>query len=557
MWNASAESDFKVPSSIPQDLLLIHDLVGHVPVPVRPTSKTEDDDCIDSSDDGTSDTDSEDEVLANLSLEGREVDSAGSSRPGSRPASESESDSDSDGSASDQEDHREATNNDGKPRIDDVEDDNEEQGTSFASAANVKTKNEISDLDVVVPDIAEVGPDEQLENVGTVMSISDDVVIIQGSAAHSAQNAHERALDADTLLVFEDRKVLGYVYETFGPTYQPLYQVKFPATYPIDREKVQLSRPVFHVPHRSRFVFTSQLRHIKGSDASNAHDEEPGADELEFSDDEQEAAHKRQLKEKRGHSRATSVVSSRHTTPIPSQMHDQEMTADSFYGANPYDEHGPYDMDMGAGPSRPAPLPYDDPYSDEYNFGPPAPDAEKSNAPSGLSSSDRSTIHDSVPVDQHMGRGRGRGRGRGGSRGGRDSADHGGRRDRGRHSRGRGRGRPPSGHIDEGYNHQMAPPTNQPPNDPVYDYPQYQGNASYAQPPGAEAWSYRQYSQQTPYQFSFAYPAQQQQQYVQPHINPRFASAYGFDLAALQGQQFPQYGAYGPNPNGWNAGGTH
>ena len=38
-----------------------------------------------------------------------------------------------------------------------------------------------------------------------------------------------------------------------------------------------------------------QLRQFKGSDASNVHDEEPGEDEIEFSDDEQEAAHKRAL----------------------------------------------------------------------------------------------------------------------------------------------------------------------------------------------------------------------------------------------------------------------
>jgi len=45
-------------------------------------------------------------------------------------------------------------------------------------------------------------------------------------------------------------------------------------------------------------VFVDKLKLAKGSDASNAHDEEPGEDEVEFSDDEQEAAYKRMLKER-------------------------------------------------------------------------------------------------------------------------------------------------------------------------------------------------------------------------------------------------------------------
>ena len=52
------------------------------------------------------------------------------------------------------------------------------------------------------------------------------------------------------------------------------------------------------MPTRSNFVFLSQLKRLKGSDASNVHDEEPPEDELEFSDDEAEAAHKRMLKQR-------------------------------------------------------------------------------------------------------------------------------------------------------------------------------------------------------------------------------------------------------------------
>ena len=90
----------------------------------------------------------------------------------------------------------------------------------------------------------------------------------------------------------------GQIFETFGPTTQPLYQVKFNSAFPLDPERVRVGREVFHVPARSRFVFLSQIKAYKGSDASNVHDEEPADDELEFSDDEAEAAHKSRLKRK-------------------------------------------------------------------------------------------------------------------------------------------------------------------------------------------------------------------------------------------------------------------
>ena len=89
------------------------------------------------------------------------------------------------------------------------------------------------------------------------------------------------------------------IWETFGPTTQPFYRVQFNDTYPLDTEKVRIAREVFHIPTRSKFVSVSYLKQqFKGSDASNAHDEEPADDELEFSDDEAEREHKRALKDR-------------------------------------------------------------------------------------------------------------------------------------------------------------------------------------------------------------------------------------------------------------------
>ena len=144
----------------------------------------------------------------------------------------------------------------------------------------------------------------------------------------------------------------------------------------MDTEKVKISREVFHLPARSKFVFVSQIKAYKGSDASNAHDEEPADDELEFSDDEAERAHKRATEHRfvvislhmnvagftddptLGDSRKESARGSRQATPV-SQLRDQDLSGD-LYGSSPYD-HSLNDMDFGAGPSRPPPMPYDDP----------------------------------------------------------------------------------------------------------------------------------------------------------------------------------------------------
>ena len=61
---------------------------------------------------------------------------------------------------------------------------------------------------------------------------------------------------------------------------------------------MRVSREVFHVPRRSKYVFLREIVRIKGSDASNVNDEEPAEDELEFSDDEAEAAHRQHMKRK-------------------------------------------------------------------------------------------------------------------------------------------------------------------------------------------------------------------------------------------------------------------
>ncbi|KAF8600818.1 NAF1-domain-containing protein [Ceratobasidium sp. AG-I] len=168
----------------------------------------------------------------------------------------------------------------------DVED--EDDAPSGSSKQYAGTKNEILVPEVEVPDITEVPADDVLEQIGEIMTIIDSVIVVKGNTT----GVH-CVLDTDSLLVFEDRKVLGKVFETFGAVKQPLYSIRFPSAAVIDKNTFWIGRVVCHVPARSNFVFTEAIARIKGSDASNLHDEEIAEDQMDFSDDEAEAQWRR------------------------------------------------------------------------------------------------------------------------------------------------------------------------------------------------------------------------------------------------------------------------
>lgn len=130
-------------------------------------------------------------------------------RPDSSPEN---SDSDTSGSDSDSDDSSVIEEfNPAKLRefLDSVEDEDDEGG---GSGARLATAHEVLNEDVVIPEITEVDPKEILERVGEILSVLQDrIVIVKGITSQIAGHAHDRVLDTETLLVFEDRKVLGYV----------------------------------------------------------------------------------------------------------------------------------------------------------------------------------------------------------------------------------------------------------------------------------------------------------------------------------------------------------
>lgn len=256
-------------------------------------------------------------------------------------------------------------------------------------------------------------------------------------------------------------------------------------------------------------------------------------------------------------SMSVSSSTSRQTTPAPPQPHYDDVSEDIFYGANPYDAHGPYDDGYRiAGPSRPAPIPYDDPYADEVPVNNVKYEGDLIN-PSEISAEARPASRE---PEKSFGdsRGRGRGRGRGYDRSG-------GARDRGR---GRGRGRPDRGRRSGGESRWFQQSHTAP------SMEHYNQNTPHPPSPASDATQRATaqpsvgipgYSPSQPFSPSPTWPYQPsgfqdhsfgQQEVVQPHINPRFASAFGFNMSptnpppAWFGSQQTQFNPYqAPQPS--------
>ena len=160
--------------------------------------------------------------------------------------------------------------------------------------ANMRTANERFEEVIPKPNI-DITDDMQIELLGTVAGIVESTVVVKARTTGEYQ-----VLESGSLLCSKDRSVIGVVAETMGRVEQPMYTIRFANDAAI--EEAGLSdhgTTVYYVLPHSTFVFTQPLKGLKGSDASNFHDEEVGDEEMEFSDDEKEAEHRRLLKLKR------------------------------------------------------------------------------------------------------------------------------------------------------------------------------------------------------------------------------------------------------------------
>ncbi|OCT46942.1 hypothetical protein CLCR_02300 [Cladophialophora carrionii] len=170
----------------------------------------------------------------------------------------------------------------------------DEEGPRKKEGGPLRTANERMEEVIPKPDIV-VTDDMKIEELGSVEFVVESTVVIKAKTS-----GEYRVLEAGSLICLKDRSVVGVVADLIGRVEEPRYTIRFTNDDAIKEAGLwESGTTVYYVPDHSTFVFTLPLKAIKGSDASNFHDEEVGDDEMEFSDDEAEAEHKRQMKAKR------------------------------------------------------------------------------------------------------------------------------------------------------------------------------------------------------------------------------------------------------------------
>ncbi|KAF2801951.1 NAF1-domain-containing protein [Mytilinidion resinicola] len=156
-----------------------------------------------------------------------------------------------------------------------------------ATAEVLRTKNEAEEQ-YKKPDIA-ITEGMKITELGNVENIVDNLIVVRANISGEYQ-----VLESGSLLCLGDRSVVGVVADTIGRVHAPLYSVGFPDPADVATMGIAKGTTIFYVDEHSTFVFTKPLKAIKGTDASNVHDEE--TNDVEFSDDEAEAEYKRGLK---------------------------------------------------------------------------------------------------------------------------------------------------------------------------------------------------------------------------------------------------------------------
>ncbi|GJJ12693.1 hypothetical protein Clacol_006937 [Clathrus columnatus] len=366
---------FKLPSLISQDIALIMSYIDP-PTPLitgpgtsdAKVSKQEEDDI------NSSGPEDEAEEVENELLKGEGIEVTGEANGTIKKNVDSSISDSSDSSDSDSAEDEDGGKNENQApgfkrqrrNPDLIEVDLDEDGPSVPNDY-VPTTHEIPLISIPIPPLPDSStlPDEPLELVGEIATILSDTIIVRGgggsaSGYTTAKERRDAVLDEGSLLLLDDRTSLGYVWETFGPTHLPHYIVRIPRRAKTPEvvngaetdqtieaannnallDKATLFRPIYHMRSMSKFVFTETLSKLKGSDASNIHDEELPEHEQEFSDDEAEATFKRS---RRKGSRAPSVSRSSsqyHDSYNESPGPDYADDAGSLYGDSPYDIEG-------------------------------------------------------------------------------------------------------------------------------------------------------------------------------------------------------------------------
>lgn len=251
--------------------------------------------------------------------------SSGSENEEASSSDDSDSDSGSSSSSSGSSIGLKKNNKSKKPtnnvEDDDFEEDGSDDGFSAGklkpeeiaqAAAAFASQHEVVNPTIPPPPVDTIPADAPLRPIGKIDHVINSVIVIRADM-NTQESMKGQILDEGSLLCLGDRRVLGAIFETFGSIHSPFYSIRLPPDHQLvvktttsdgsESEPVRSGMQVFYspTPDFSGLLYTRDIRQsqMKGSDASNLYDEEVGENEIEFSDDEQEVAYRRDLKQRK------------------------------------------------------------------------------------------------------------------------------------------------------------------------------------------------------------------------------------------------------------------
>ncbi|XP_055596025.1 H/ACA ribonucleoprotein complex non-core subunit NAF1 [Uranotaenia lowii] len=130
----------------------------------------------------------------------------------------------------------------------------------------------------------------QCKQIGQIQSIVAQIVIVQSYGG-------VELLNLETVLFLEQgKRCLGKIFDVIGQVQAPMYCVLFNTRQEVLSKGISVGAPVYCAPQteHTSFIILSDLVKDKGSDASWKHDGECPEHALDYSDDEQERAARRQ-----------------------------------------------------------------------------------------------------------------------------------------------------------------------------------------------------------------------------------------------------------------------
>ena len=180
-------------------------------------------------------------------------------------------------------------------------DENDDEDVDASHAEPPRTKNEVYELPEVLQ-VPDIGDQEEIERVGTVVSVVGDVCVVV------AEEVDQAPLDETTPLCLRTKIGVGFVEEVFGPIQKPMYTFRYDKRKCKNGpEKMKIGDEIFCVRSMKKTLVPEKL-YSKGYDNSGANDEEVGNDD-EYSDDEAEAEAKKAKNPKQRKRKEKEIIS--------------------------------------------------------------------------------------------------------------------------------------------------------------------------------------------------------------------------------------------------------